>query len=256
MNYLTVYMTWALLCAAADPVPSEEVSWATVTGRFVISSNGMKDEQSGDAQVSPGVLAAGSGFVWLETTRERKPIPIHPAYEMTSQPLATLQMTRGSWLPRLATTRTGKALVVQTRDEDGSRHAISFRTVKNANTGQVYSRDGSYHFIFRHQEPVPIPFEDPVTHKGGYLLIRDSPYMASCDSTGRFTMRRVPAGEWNLVLWIEKIGWLKRAQINEQPVEFPRGRMSIRIDRKTLDIGNVHYEDRDSRKATRRESSR
>ena len=43
-------------------------------------------------------------------------------------------------------------------------------------------------------------------------------------------MENVPAGEWQFQVWQEKLGPIARATVNGQPVSWPKGMMTAKIE--------------------------
>ena len=71
----------------------------------------------------------------------------------------------------------------------------------------------------------------------GFLLVRDDPYAAVSDASGKLTIKNLPAGEWTLVVWHET-GYITKAKQAGTPLDWGRnGRTKIVIKPGTNDRG-------------------
>lgn len=70
----------------------------------------------------------------------------------------------------------------------------------------------------------------------GYLLLRDSPYMAKTDSDGKFVIKNLPVGEHVFQTWHEKSGYLKEAEFTSVKAD-KKGRLNVTITPGKNDVG-------------------
>ena len=73
----------------------------------------------------------------------------------------------------------------------------------------------------------------------GYVLIRDNPYMAKTDATGKFTIKNLPVGKWQFQVWHERAGYLQNATIAGKDAGWKRGRFEIEIKAGENHLGEV-----------------
>ena len=64
----------------------------------------------------------------------------------------------------------------------------------------------------------------------GFLVLRDSPYMAKTNSRGEFEINYLPEGEHTFRLWHERFGFIKSISGDKAGTN-NRGRMTIQIRR-------------------------
>ena len=62
----------------------------------------------------------------------------------------------------------------------------------------------------------------------GYVLLRDSPYMAKSDPNGRFSIKHLPAGEHTFQLWHERVGYLRKVKVGSYMTD-SRGRLPLTV---------------------------
>lgn len=62
----------------------------------------------------------------------------------------------------------------------------------------------------------------------GFLVLRDSPYMAKTNSLGEFEIKYLPEGEHTFRLWHERIGFIKSVSGDKTSTN-NRGRITIQI---------------------------
>lgn len=72
----------------------------------------------------------------------------------------------------------------------------------------------------------------------GWLLIRDNPYMAASDEHGKLTIANLPAGDWTFRVWHEW-NFVKQAKRDGKAVEWPRGRLTLKIELGDNDLGEI-----------------
>ena len=71
------------------------------------------------------------------------------------------------------------------------------------------------------------------------ILIRDNPYVAISDETGKFRIENIPAGDWQFQFWHKKAGYLKTLEIKDYEPN-RRGVIDLKIETgKTLDLGQL-----------------
>ena len=78
------------------------------------------------------------------------------------------------------------------------------------------------------------------TWMDGVILIRDNPYVAISDETGKFTIENIPAGEWKFQFWHKKAGYLGEIEVKDHDVDPKRGYITANIKNgETLDLGTL-----------------
>jgi hypothetical protein len=73
----------------------------------------------------------------------------------------------------------------------------------------------------------------------GFLLVRDSPYMAVSDASGKLTMSKLPAGNWTFRIWHERRGHVRKFVQDGKPIELPRQGWSSEVKPGENDLGEI-----------------
>ena len=73
----------------------------------------------------------------------------------------------------------------------------------------------------------------------GWLLVRDTPYMAVTDQDGRFEIKRLPVGQWEFAFWHERAQFLTTVVQEGRKVTWKRGRTRLAIKPGSNELGVV-----------------
>ena len=73
----------------------------------------------------------------------------------------------------------------------------------------------------------------------GWLVIRDTPYMAVTDEQGKFEIQNLPAGKWRFMFWQEAAGYVDDVKIGGKPQKWSRGIVEIDIQPGKNDLGKI-----------------
>jgi plastocyanin len=110
--------------------------------------------------------------------------------------------------PHVIAARVGDTVVV--KNTAPIAHNFFWISANNGELNQTIPANGQFRF------PAPLVAESvPISFKctihpwmSGYLRIFDHPYYAVTDDTGAFVIKNAPAGNYRIVYWHEKIGFL------------------------------------------------
>ena len=75
-----------------------------------------------------------------------------------------------------------------------------------------------------------------------WILIRDLPYMALTDRSGKFIMRHLPQGTHSIRFWHEELGYVGNATFKSDQGQWTtdrRGLMTVEISGPRIDLGTV-----------------
>lgn len=72
-----------------------------------------------------------------------------------------------------------------------------------------------------------------------WLLLRDTPYMAVSDTSGKVTIKNLPAGKWNFRLWHERVRFINTGTLNGKDVEWSGGRVQWEIMAGNNELGEL-----------------
>lgn len=215
-------LLFSVLICVSESQAQERTRWHRVHGRLV--------DDAGD-------IAAVDTFVWLESPRRSRKIPVHDELKLLHDARKVVIKDQSFW-PRTLAIRTGQILEVDSVDASGMHHAVLFYPVQNRVAGQVVSRDGRYRRTFARPERVPFQFRSTGLKESAHLLVTDHPYATTTNNKGEFCLELVPSGEWNLVLWHARRGWITTGTQDGKKASWHRGRISVSLQDDT-DLGEI-----------------
>jgi plastocyanin len=138
-------------------------------------------------------------FVSVEPRRGEPQPPA--ASKVPSEP-ASLTNHGCAFAPRALVVRVGQPLVLA--NSDPTMHNVDIDFVRNRAVNVVVEPDGERRFELTKPESRPVAVRCNVhTYMRAWVMVRDNPYAAVTDKTGRFELPDLPPGEWRLRFWRE-----------------------------------------------------
>jgi hypothetical protein len=179
-------------------------------------------------------------------------LPIHPDFDKAKGTAATINIVNSYFEPRITIKYTNQNLLIDNRDPVGHNVKAdlfdnkSFSILIPANNGVAL--DTEQDELNKH-ETAPMHLGDSI-YPGmqGYLLIHSHPYAAVSDKSGRLTLKSVPVGEWTVVMWHEAVGLIKTGYLDGTPMEWPKGRIKVKVEPKVTYFGTVAFKQKESQK--------
>ncbi len=142
----------------------------------------------------------------------------------------------GRFRPHVMLVRTGQTLLIDNHDPVSHNATIPFR--KNRLSSRVIPADREQRCEVRAQERLAVSVECHIhPWMNAFVLVRDSPYMATTDAEGRFRIENLPVGEHTFVVWHERAGYLSDAPFDEGARVAERGRLTVTIAAGENDLG-------------------
>jgi plastocyanin len=132
-----------------------------------------------------------------------RPAAIHPDYQKTERFKDTLRIEKCRFEPRVSLVRTGQTLNVENGDPV-AHHAHVYSAGQDVSSPDA-AQSKRQTFRFAESTNVPALVECDV-HRWmrGWVLVRDSPYMAVTDKDGTFEIKNLPSGvELEFEAWHE-----------------------------------------------------
>ncbi|TXT39065.1 MAG: hypothetical protein FD138_185, partial [Planctomycetota bacterium] len=124
---------------------------------------------------------------------------------------ATIRVKDGNYSPRFTAVTVGQPLLIENHDPvpfNFRLNAISNDPV-NVLMPPTSIKD-PLRLTFRKLEKLPVLFRsDQATWATGFLLVRDSPFVAISQPDGSFSMPNLPPGEWEFRAWHERKGYVQ-----------------------------------------------
>jgi hypothetical protein len=176
--------------------------------------------------------------VWLTRAAGEPAIPIHPDYEKGIPAEVTLGIKGCRYLRRVTLVRPPRVLVVHNQDPIG--HNVKCDLTANNSFNVLLRADAQQLFGFQAAEKLPMRLADSIhPWATGWLLVRDDPYMAVSEASGRLALKNLPVGRWTFRLWHERTGYLRSFARGGEEVALPREGLSLDIKPGLNDLGDV-----------------
>lgn len=231
---------FALLVAFQLASLATAEGWGTIKGKFVVSGKLVPAE----AIAVPGgvpiaavpnekLIVGPNGelknvALWLTVPRGTPYPEPHPSYAETANDAIDFNIKRYVLQPHVTFLRTSQQL--RFRNLDPVPHHLSADFFANPACREVLPANGQSIKRFETEERAPYPIVSSVyPWMQGYLLIRESPYVAISDEQGTFEIRNVPAGVWTFQFWHETGGFLNEFKLLGQQQNEQRGLHKIEV---------------------------
>ncbi|MFN0020788.1 MAG: hypothetical protein ACKVP0_21220 [Pirellulaceae bacterium] len=208
-------------CAMVPPVPDE--TW-------IVSP-------AGDVQNVVVYLLAEKGVK----------LPIHPSFDKAKGTAVRIDNAKCRFEPRITIKYTNQDLILGNKDLFGHNvngtffNNLSFNVLIPAMTD--HKRRAVEEKLDLHEPSQGVLACNIHPHMKGYLFIHSHPYSGISDAKGSLTIKNVPQGEWNFVMWHEAGGFIKEGLLGtaKTPTKWTKGRMKIKVGPGVNAVGPVVF---------------
>ena len=228
-------------CVAEDDraLHQQEVDpgqWGDLELRFVFDGDPPKPKAIAGAPVAVDesllVNSKDRGIanvaVWLRHDAGSSELPVHPRYRKTAAQDVAVGIVGDALVPRVAMVRTTQKITFINADPHG--HNIRADAFDNASLNHLLPAGESTQVQFRKPEPLPMLLNDAIQPwLRGYIHVSEHPYHAVSNAKGELLIPNLPKGEWTFIVWHERAGYVKEAQVGGNPVKWERGRWHLDI---------------------------
>ena len=233
---------------AVSPLSAQE--WGDLSGTFILTEKApvpaqlkiTKDleccaqyqEEVVDETIIVGETGGLSGvYIWLRPSSRQK-LKIHPDLEkQASENPAVIENLHCKFQPHTVALWAGKQKLI-VKNSDPIPQVVKIDTLKNQAINVTMGIGDQVEQKFNVAERLPgkvtcglHPWES------AYLLPTETPYFATTDKSGKFTIKNIPAGEWDFQLWHESVGYFAAKP------EWEKGRFSHKIAVGSNDLGDI-----------------
>jgi hypothetical protein len=222
--------TVGLALALAAPCAAEE-KWGTVKGQVTWSGKVVPVPPAFAPEgfiVNPRNNGLKNVFVWLiDVSNPSKPTapPINPALKAAKEVEITIQAGPPRRFEPHALVMEKQQLLALKNPTAESDNVI---TVGNAmdNPSMVCNvLAGKVTKIGLSESRWPIFVGSTIDPKmKAWVMVFDHPYFALTNADGKFEIKGAPAGEYNIVMWQEAIGWVNGGKIGRK-ITIPAGKV-------------------------------
>jgi hypothetical protein len=222
---LTLALTGALILAAGGVAQAE--GWGTIKGQVVwygkeapkrepanVTKDQAECEKNGKLWDDKLVVnPKNKGVRWcivylINVGGFDKDIPIHPKLKEIKNKTVELDQPCCQFEPHMLAMREGQTLIVKNSAKI-SHNTNLIGGVKGPNTNPILPGGGRLTIEEIKARPIPITVKcDVHPWMSGWIAVLKNPYFAVTDADGNFEIKDAPAGDFRLVIWHEKAGWV------------------------------------------------
>ena len=141
----------------------------------------------------------------------KKATTVHPDLKKSAKPDVTFDQKGCRFLPHALFARTDQ--VVNVISDDPVAHNTHTFPLRNAAQNAVVKANDRVGVPYKDSAAEILPFQvkcDFHPWMSAHWLVLDHPYAAITDKDGKFTIEKLPAGDYEFVIWQEKAGYLDR----------------------------------------------
>jgi len=224
--------------------------WGDLSVRFVYDGEPPKPQE---VQVDKDVAACGKKLpdesllvnakdggianvvMWLHATNSQDSPPIHPDLPRPAKEVVvTVRNCRIE--PRVLLARPGQDLFSSNQDAVG--HNLRGEFAEALGVIPAGRRELMAHLKKEDSGPIKIEcFIHGWMHS--WLFVRDSPYIAVSDASGKLAIPKLPTGKWTFRIWHERRGFIRQLVMGGATVELSRQGWSRKIKPGENDLGKI-----------------
>jgi hypothetical protein len=172
------------------------------------------------------------------TAYDKQEVPIHESYLPLAEQSVTLDNKGCRFDPHVSLVWTRQKVVLGNSDPIG--HNVKIDCLDNRSSNDTIPSSGTIERTFDKPERLPVRVTCSIhPWMCGWLVIRDTPYMAVTDADGKFELKNLPAGQWQFMFYHEKAGYVSAVKVNGKPEVWKRGLATLTIKPGQQDLGDI-----------------
>ncbi len=165
-------------------------------------------------------------------------VKVHESYAALEGKEIEVDNNQCRFNPHVTLLWTKQKLVIGNADPVG--HNTKVDTFSNPPTNFTVPAGGSLKQTFKKEERMPAQIGCSIhPWMRGWLVVRDTPYMAVSDEDGNFEIKNLPTGKWEFLVWQEAASSLKSFEVDGKTVKPKRGRWTLTIKEGDNDVGDI-----------------
>ena len=148
-----------------------------------------------------------------------------------------LTIRDGSLVPRVLCLTEGQPLLVANEDQENYKFILLHSRKKTpvlVRLGEIAMCD----FGFEGSMPDTL-LASNFSWMRGAIFVTKHPLAAVTDTEGRFFIRNIPYGKWDLSLWHERVGLIVEVIIGEATTRLQGGRLPVEVSTENKSLGTI-----------------
>jgi hypothetical protein len=203
----------------------------------IISDRGGAVMESERLLVNANDRGVANMMIWMDRKPGQPPLRVHASYAESAKAKVLIATKGKSFVPHVALARTNQTIEFSNPDPFG--YNVKAELFNNKPFNSLLKAGDTWDLAFLKPETAPTKLEDSIhSWMSGYLLVRDDPYAAISDASGKLKIKRLPVGEWTFVVWHET-GTMRKANLAGKDVEWKRGRVTLEIKPGENELGEI-----------------
>jgi plastocyanin len=127
-------------------------------------------------------------------------VNVHPDYAKATAEKPVITNKGCRFVPHVAAIRTGQTLILSNSDPIG--HNMKAEFFDNPSFNDLIPGMGKIEKKFAKPEAGAVKVECSIHGwMNSYLFVKDDPYIEISDAKGHISIKNIPTGEWNFVVW-------------------------------------------------------
>ena len=178
--------------------------------------------------------------VFLALERRQKAPKVHPSYESDATGQVEFDNHNCRFEPHVTLLRTTQSLLIGNKDPVG--HNTKVDTLKNPAINPIVPAGGEMKQKFSKEERLPCRVSCNIhPWMTGWLLVKETPYIAVSDADGRIEIKNVPAGQWTFQVWHEFGGgsYVTEVTLDGKNQKWKKGKWEIDVQAGDNDFGTI-----------------
>jgi hypothetical protein len=260
MRRLLPGLMWGIVCGVGSLLPAAE--WGDLRGRFVLDGEPPVPEKvnvTTDKEecckhdlkvetlvVNPDNHGLQNVMIYLfqnkagarATAYDKQQVPIHESYLPLAQESVKLDNNGCRFDPHVSLVWTRQTVMLGNSDPIG--HNVKIDCIENVSSNDMIAAGLTQERKFDKPERLPVRVSCSIhPWMCGWMVVRDTPYMAVTDADGKFVIKNLPAGEWQFMFYHEKAGYVSDVKVHGKPEVWKRGIATLTIKSGQQDLGDV-----------------
>jgi hypothetical protein len=185
---------------------------------------------SRELAIDPKTKGVAYAFVYLVKPKGANPEAVSAL--IAKRPKVELDQKNCEFLPYALAIHQDQTLVI--KSSDPVNHNVRYAAFTNAPFNQILAPRGEMEAkLVAERRPIIVACDIHSWMKA-YLMVFDHPFFAVTGEDGSFEINGVPAGEQNLIVWQEKVGYVNPEKVKGKPVSVKAG--------EATDVGSLTLE--------------